>query len=239
MPSFNSKYIITESIESVLSQTYTNVELIIVDDNSADGTYDFLLKLYIDEPKVKLLQNNTNLGAGASRNEAIKIAKGRFIAFLDADDLWHPEKLERQIEFMHDRDIAFSYTQYQKFDSTGDQGLVIPPDTVTYNQLLYSNVIGCLTAIYDTDKLGKCYMPLIRKRQDMGLWLSILKKIPEAYCLQENLAKYRIDSGMTKNKHTVLSYQWRFYREVVGLNFFRSAYTFLVYAYKGFIKSRV
>lgn len=167
------------------------------------------------------------------------MANGRFIAFLDSDDLWHPEKLNKQVKFMIDCDISLSYTQYQKFDSAGELGVIIPPDTVTYNELIFSNVIGCLTAMYDTHKLGKCYMPLIRKRQDMGLWLSILKNIPKAYCLQENLAKYRVDSGMTQNKLRVLGYQWRFYREVVGLSIFRSTYTFLIYSYKGFIKSKI
>lgn len=239
MPLYNSREHCVESIKSVLSQSYYNFELIIVDDQSTDGSFELIRDSFPNETRIKLFQNDNNLGAGASRNKAIKIAKGRFIAFLDSDDLWHPDKLKKQLKFMTDNQLSFSFTQYQKFDATGEQGVVIPPDTVNYNQLLYSNVIGCLTAIYDTTKLGKRYMPLIRKRQDMGLWLSILKDVDKAYCLQENLAKYRIDSGMTKNKFTVLGYQWRFYREVVGLNFFRSAFTFCVYAYKGFIKSKV
>lgn len=238
-PCFNSEKFINSVYSSILSQTYTNWEWLVVDDNSSDETAEILIKIVRSDSRVKFFSNTTNKGAGVSRNTAIKHASGRYIAFLDADDLWHPQKLEKQIAFMQKNDIALSYTQYQKFNNSGDLGLVIPPNIVSYNELLYSNVIGCLTAVYDVHQLGKRYMPLIRKRQDMGLWLSILKDIPKAYCLQENLAKYRIDSGMTKNKLTVLGYQWRFYREVVGLSIFRCTYTFLVYAYKGFIKSRI
>ncbi|WP_163929960.1 glycosyltransferase family 2 protein [Paraferrimonas sp. SM1919] len=239
MPCYNSESFIRISILSVINQTFEKWELLIIDDNSTDNTVSLVEELAKNDPRIKLFKNSENLGAGASRNKAIEHAQGRYIAFLDADDLWHPQKLEKQIAFMQENDIALSYTQYQKFDESGDLGIVVPPDTVTYDELLYSNVIGCLTAVYDSEKLGKRYMPLIRKRQDMGLWLTILKDIPKAFCLQENLAKYRIDSGMTKNKLTVLGYQWRFYREVVGLNIFKSAYTFMVYAYKGFIKSRI
>ncbi|MBE8232626.1 MAG: glycosyltransferase family 2 protein [Endozoicomonadaceae bacterium] len=239
MPSFNSEKTIAQAISSVLSQTYSNWELIIVDDCSTDDSIGVIKNFISNEPKINLIVNRENSGAGFSRNVAIKFAKGKYIAFLDADDLWYLEKLEKQIKFMQRNDYAFTYTQYQKFDANGDGGVVIPPITVTYKQLLYSNVIGCLTAVYDSDKLGKRYMPLIRKRQDMGLWLEILKDIPKAYCLTENLAKYRIDTGMTQNKFSVLGYQWRFYREVVGLGILKAIFTFVIYAYKGFIKSRV
>jgi teichuronic acid biosynthesis glycosyltransferase TuaG len=238
-PMFNSEQFIGAVYNSISAQAYFNWEWLVVDDNSTDSSFQIVAAIKKQDERVKLFSNSENLGAGGSRNRAIKQAKGRFIAFLDSDDLWHPDKLKKQLKFMINNQISLSYTQYQKFDATGDLGVVIPPDTVNYNQILYSNVIGCLTAMYDTQNIGKFYMPLIRKRQDMGLWLSILKVIPKAYCLQENLAKYRIDSGMTKNKLSVLMYQWRFYREVVELNIFRSAFTFCVYAYKGFIKSRV
>jgi teichuronic acid biosynthesis glycosyltransferase TuaG len=238
-PVFNSASTINDTYTSINSQTYVDWEWIVVDDNSVDGSLAILYEFSEKDDRIKVFQNSVNSGAGVSRNKAIENAKGRYIAFLDADDVWHKKKLEKQLAFMQKNDIAFSYTYYQKFDGNGDLGIVKPPGEVTYEQLIYSNVIGCLTAIFDTDKIGKRYMPIIRKRQDMGLWLNILKDVPKAYCLQENLAKYRVDTGMTQNKLSVLGYQWRFYRDVLGLSLFRTFYTFCIYAYKGYIKSRI
>ncbi|WP_407545806.1 glycosyltransferase family 2 protein [Vibrio parahaemolyticus] len=238
MPSYNSEGTILESIQSVLSQTYKNWELIIVDDRSTDNTWQ-VIQTYADKyDNIRIYQNKENLGAGASRNFAIKKAKGRFIAFLDSDDLWTEDKLAEQIPFMLENNYPLTYTHYSRFNNEEELSVVTAPEYTTYKKLMYSNVIGCLTAVYDTQALGKRYMPLIRKRQDMGLWLDILKDTPKAYCLPKPLAKYRMDSGMTANKFSVLSYQWKFYRDVVGLSLPRSLFTFSVYAVKGTMKHR-
>ncbi|AEX20711.1 glycosyl transferase family protein [Vibrio sp. EJY3] len=238
MPTYNSEKTVSESIQSVRSQTYKNWELIIVDDRSTDNTWK-VIQTYADKyDNIHVYQNKENLGAGASRNFAIKKAKGRFIAFLDSDDLWMENKLSEQIPFMIENGYPLTYTHYTRFNGTGELNVVTAPEYITYNKLIYSNVIGCLTAVYDTKSLGKRYMPLIRKRQDMGLWLDILKDTPKAYCLPKPLAKYRMDTGMTANKLTVLSYQWRFYRDVVGLSLPKSLFTFAVYAVKGTMKHR-
>ncbi|HHE1263273.1 TPA: glycosyltransferase family 2 protein [Vibrio parahaemolyticus] len=238
MPSYNSEGTILESIQSVLSQTYKNWELIIVDDRSTDNTWQ-VIQTYADKyDNIRIYQNKENLGAGASRNFAIKKAKGRFIAFLDSDDLWMENKLAEQIPFMLENNYPLTYTHYSRFNNEEELSVVTAPEYTTYKKLMYSNVIGCLTAVYDTQALGKRYMPLIRKRQDMGLWLDILKDTPKAYCLPKPLAKYRMDSGMTANKFSVLSYQWKFYRDVVGLSLPRSLFTFSVYAVKGTMKHR-
>ncbi|EGQ9134655.1 glycosyltransferase family 2 protein [Vibrio alginolyticus] len=238
MPSYNSDGTILESIQSVLSQTYKNWELIIVDDRSTDNTWQ-VIQTYADKyDNIRVYQNKENLGAGASRNFAIKKAKGRFIAFLDSDDLWTEDKLAEQIPFMLENNYPLTYTHYSRFTSEEELSVVTAPEYTTYKKLMYSNVIGCLTAVYDAQALGKRYMPLIRKRQDMGLWLDILKDTPKAYCLPKPLAKYRMDSGMTANKFSVLSYQWKFYRDVVGLSLPRSLFTFSVYAVKGTMKHR-
>ena len=239
MPSYNSELTIEDSVNSILSQKYKNWELIIVDDRSTDNTWK-VIKSYADKfDNIYIYQNDENLGAGASRNFAIEKAKGRFIAFLDSDDLWLEDKLSEQISFMIENDYSLTYTHYTRFNSTGELNVVTAPEYTTYKKLIYSNVIGCLTAVYDTKSLGKRYMPLIRKRQDMGLWLEILKDTPKAYCLPKPLAKYRMDTGMTANKLTVLSYQWRFYRDVVDLSLPKSLFTFAVYAVKGTMKHRV
>ncbi|CAH1597086.1 Putative N-acetylgalactosaminyl-diphosphoundecaprenol glucuronosyltransferase [Vibrio owensii] len=238
MPAHNSGKYIAESIQSVLAQTYENWELIIVDDRSVDDTWKIINNYADKHDNIRVYQNKENLGAGATRNYAIEKAKGRFIAFLDSDDLWAEDKLSEQIAFMLENDYPLTYTHYSRFNSDEELNVVTAPEYTTYKKLMYSNVIGCLTAVYDTKVLGKRYMPLIRKRQDMGLWLEILKDTPKAYCLPKTLAKYRMDTGMTSNKFSVLSYQWRFYRDVVGLNIPRSMFTFSVYAVKGTMKHR-
>lgn len=236
MPAYNAESHIAESIESVISQTYSNWELLITDDRSTDTTQKIINEYAIQDSRIKLFINEQNGGAGVARNNSINHANGRFIAFLDADDQWLPEKLTKQISFMLKSDYAFTFTAYQKISGESLLGKVIPPSTTTYKKLLSSNVIGCLTAIYDSKILGKHYMPLIRKRQDMGLWLNILKQTPSAYSIPDVLALYRVDSGMTQNKFKILKWQWHLYREVQKLNILRSVKYFVVYALKGYLK---
>ncbi|CAM8291886.1 glycosyltransferase family 2 protein [Morganella morganii] len=234
MPCYNAEQYIKESINSVINQTYKNFELIIVDDLSTDRSID-IIKSFNDD-RIKLIQLTQNGGAGVARNAGIEAARGRFIAFLDSDDLWRPNKLEIQLKHMLSGNYPLSYTQYQKFTQEGKGKLVIPPNTVTYNELLYCNVIGCLTAIYDTKIVGKQFMPLIRKRQDMGLWLKILSQGHTAYCCPQVLADYRTDSGMTQNKLDAAKYQWRFYRQELNFNIIKSTKYFIGYAIKGVIR---
>ncbi|ENA5518856.1 glycosyltransferase family 2 protein [Escherichia coli] len=234
MPCYNAEQYIKESINSVINQTYKNFELIIVDDLSADNSINIINSFH--DNRIKLIQLAQNGGAGVARNTGIEAAQGRFIAFLDSDDLWRPNKLEVQLEHMVSGGYPLSYTQYQKFTQEGKGKIVIPPNTVTYNELLYCNVIGCLTAIYDTKILGKQFMPLIRKRQDMGLWLKILSQGHTAYCCPHVLADYRTDSGMTQNKLDAAKYQWKFYRQELNFNFIKSTKYFIGYAIKGIIR---
>ncbi|MEI8605393.1 glycosyltransferase family 2 protein [Pseudoalteromonas sp. B160] len=236
MPAYNVEKYIKQSIASVTSQSYSNWELLITDDRSTDGTQRIVEEYASKDPRIKLFINAKNGGAGIARNNSIKQADGRFIAFLDADDQWLPDKLTKQIDFMISNNYALTYTAYQRLKDDIPKGVVMPPSSTTYKKLLNGNVIGCLTAIYDTKVLGKHYMPLIRKRQDMGLWLSILKQVPKAHSLQEVLALYRVDSGMTQDKFKILKWQWLFYREVVKLNVFTATYHFFIYSVKGFFK---
>jgi teichuronic acid biosynthesis glycosyltransferase TuaG len=236
MPSYNSEKTIAQSIDSVLAQSYSNWQLLITDDKSSDATVSIINDYIAKDKRISLFQNNENLGAGGSRNRSIEEANGKYIAFLDSDDLWHTNKLAVQIDYMLQQKVALSYTWYQKFSDEGDSGCIESKLTVTYQQLLYSNIIGCLTAVYDAETLGKRYMPLIRKRQDMGLWLDILKDIDMAHGIPKILAKYRVDSGMTQNKLMVLKWQWLFYRQVAGLSFFGTIRVFFFYIFNGLIK---
>ncbi|MNE52845.1 putative teichuronic acid biosynthesis glycosyltransferase TuaG [compost metagenome] len=140
---------------------------------------------------------------------------------------------------MEESKYLFTFSSYQMFSNEGDGKVVHAPASVTYNELLYGNVIGCLTAVYNAEVLGRQKMPLIRKRQDMGLWLTLLSRCNKAYGLPDILAKYRTDSGMTQNKFNVAKYQWEFYRKVVNLGFFKSSWYFFWYAINGLIKHRV
>ncbi|HGS4462854.1 TPA: glycosyltransferase family 2 protein [Vibrio metschnikovii] len=238
-PSFNSCDFIGNTIESVINQTLVSWEMIIVDDCSTDNSVS-VTKSYIEkDPRIKLIQLKENSGAAVARNTAIEAAQGRYIAFLDSDDLWLPDKLEKQLAFMQQNDIAFSFSAYHKIDEEGvNIGKVDVPDKITYHQLLKCCVIGCLTAMYDTEKIGKVYMPLIRKRQDFGLWLRILKKCDMAYGIDQSLAKYRVRNGsISSNKLKAAQYNWKLYREVEKLNLFQALYYFMHYAINGVLRS--
>ena len=236
MPSYNSSKFIEKSINSVLNQTYQNWELIIVDDNSKDNSLE-IIKSFKDS-RIKSFHNGRNLGAARSRNRAIKKAKGRYIAFLDSDDLWKEDKLEKQISFMQKNSIDFSYSAYDLIDEEDKLlGSFTPPKKVNYKDLLKTCSIGCLTAIYDTKNFGKVYMPDIPKGQDYGLWLKILKKIEFAYSFDEPLAIYRIrKKSISSNKLKAIKHQWNIYRNLEKLSHFSSFYYLLHYGYNGIKK---
>lgn len=239
-PVHNSIDHVEQSIKSILAQTYENWELILIDDKSSDTGLQVLKKYEALDPRIHLLKNTNNQGAAITRNRGIKAAKGRFIAFLDSDDLWLPEKLETQVKFMLDNDYAFTYTSYTIFrdKETTDSGVLIVPEKVTHKDLLKTCSIGCLTAMYDTKRLGKVYMPIISRRQDFALWLKILKEIPYAYGIERPLAKYRLRSNsISGNKLIAAKYQWRVYREFEKLNVFQAAYYFVHYSFFGIIKT--
>lgn len=241
MPSYNAEAVIAHSIDSVLSQTYTAWELIITDDNSSDSTCEIVREYINKDERIKLLRLEGNSGAGIARNNSIRHANGRFIAFLDSDDMWCPEKLEKQIKFMLDNAYALTYTQYRKIDDVGNiTGIIHPPERVNYRELLKSNVIGCLTAVYDTKILGKVFMPTIRKRQDMALWLNILKTIDYAWCLPEELALYREGhESLSSNKVKILATQWDFYRNHLRFNVIKTAWFFSFYIIRALKKHGV
>lgn len=238
MPSYNSEATIVSSIKSVQQQHYRNWELLITDDNSTDNTVSLVKKIAENDPRVNIEVNQINSGAGFSRNQSIARSSGKYIAFLDADDLWLPNKLAIQVAYMEQTGALFTYTAYQKFSGVSLGGVVMPPTRVTHNQLLRGCVIGCLTAMFNAEILGRQTMPLIRKRQDMGLWLKLLKLCGEAHGIPEVLAHYRTDGGMSQNKFNAAKYQWRLYRDVVGLGLAQSTWYFCWYAVNGFIKYR-
>ena len=240
-PSYNSEQFIMEVIESVQNQTYENWEMIIVDDLSLDKSV-YIIKKYMEiDSRIKLIELNKNSGPVIARNRAIKEAKGRYIAFLDSDDFWHKNKLAQQLEFMKEKDVAFSYTGYYTVDEDTSEsiGLMEVVNVVDYHTLLKQNIIGCLTVIYDSKKLGKIYMPNIAKRQDFALWLEILKKVPFAYGLNEPLAYYRIRTiSVSSNKFKASLYNWKLYRDIEKLSLHKAIYYFAWYTYNSIFHKR-
>ncbi|HJE03301.1 MAG TPA: glycosyltransferase family 2 protein [Aliarcobacter thereius] len=239
-PSYNSERYISDTLESVLAQTYQNWEMIIVDDVSPDNSNEIIEEYCKKDSRIKFIKLEQNSGAAVARNRAIEEAKGRYIAFLDTDDMWKPEKLEKQIDFMQKNNYAFTYTAYEKVDENGEVfGTMGVPSKVSYNDLLKTCVIGCLTVIYDAEKLDKVYMPLIRKRQDFGLWLKILKKVDFAYGINESLAFYTVrDDSISANKKSAAYFTWKLYRDIEKLNLLKAGYYFSHYAIRGILRTK-
>lgn len=239
-PLYNCSAFLDKTVQSVLSQTWLNWELIMVDDCSTDNSFELGESYSEQDSRIKVIRLSENSGAAVARNTAIKAARGRYIAFLDSDDQWLPHKLEVQLRFMEESDIAFSYAAYDKINEQGDVvGTVGVPERVSYSDLLKVCSIGCLTAMYDTRKLGKVYMPEIRKRQDLGLWLRILKKESYAYGVQQVLGRYQLRlNSISANKLSAAQYTWRLYREVEKLNLLVASYYFSHYAVNGILRTR-
>lgn len=229
MPTYNCGKYIERSVESVIAQTMTDWELLIVDDCSTDNTAEVLQPYLERYPNIHYHCLQENGGPAVARTEAIRRASGKYVAFLDSDDLWLPEKLERQIAFMERTGAEMSATAYRWMDEAGNplSTVCYPPKKVTYSGCIFrSNPIGNLTVMYDQEKLGKFQVPPIKKRNDFALWLKILKKTAYCYGLQENLATYRLGrSGSVSNKKLAQAeYHWQLYREIEGHSLLRSVF---------------
>lgn len=238
-PTYNSATYVSATIASVGAQEFQDWEHIIVDDASSDETLSLLQEHGARDPRIKIIALEHNSGAAVARNTAIGAARGRFIAFLDADDLWLPQKLAVQIDYMLKTGTPFLYSSYEVIDEQGSHcGKVTVPPRVTYSKILRNNTVGCLTAVYDTEYFGKVQMPLIRKRQDLGLWLRLLKRVRYAEGLNEVLAQYRIRPGsVSHNKVSAAKFTWKLYRSVEKLPLAVAIYYFSFYAVNGIIKS--
>jgi glycosyltransferase involved in cell wall biosynthesis len=240
MPMYNSERFLCASIESVISQTYKNWELLIVYDFSTDNSYLIAQNYAAQDSRIRVLKNTVSRKMpSAPRNVGVQAAKGRFIAFLDSDDLWFPQKLEQQLAFFRDNRTAIVYSNYEKIDENGyrNNRLVTAPPYATYRTLLCGNIIGNLTGIYDTKKVGKIPIQDIH-HEDYVMWLQILKKGYIAQNTGTTLAAYRVtSSSVSANKLQVTQWQWHIYREIEHLSFLQSGMYFISYAFKAFYKS--
>lgn len=217
MPSYNTADYIKESIESVKNQTYKNWELLIIDDCSTDNT-DEIVQEYLVDNRIKYIKNDQNSGAAVSRNKGLKVAKGKWVAFLDSDDLWMAEKLEKQILFMERNNYHFSYTCYREIDSSSKpNGIYLTgPSKITKKGMYKYCWVGCLTVMYNAEKIGLIQIDNIKKNNDYAMWLKICKK-ETCYLLNEVLASYRrgrIGSISTHGYIQLIKWHYRLFRQV-------------------------
>lgn len=245
-PMYKGAPFIGETIESVLSQSYGNWEMIIVDDCSPDdGAGIAEVKKYSkDDPRIILIESPVNKGSSGSRNTALKRATGRYIAFLDSDDIWHPDFLEKQLGFMASKDAALVFSSYRRIDENTKEEILSPfivPDTVNYNSLLRTCPIFPSTAIYDTSKVAKIYFneDMGSMRDDYVYWLDMIKKIKIGYGNKEILVDYRVrKSSVTGNKLKVIIPQWNVLYKVEKLGLLRSLYNIMCWAWISYFKYR-
>lgn len=227
MPSYNTAEYISESIESVFAQSYKDWELIIVDDCSTDNT-DEIIQPYLKNAKVKYFKNEKNSGAAVSRNKALREATGRWIAFLDSDDLWLPEKLEKQIGFMEKNNYHFSYTNYAEISADGSRNgiTVTGPERITKTGMKNYCWPGCLTVMYERDYVGLIQIVDIKKNNDYAMWLKVCRKA-NCYLLDEELALYRrgrVGSVSTHSIKTMIGWHYKLYRQAEGQNVVASVF---------------
>ena len=244
-PVHNMSNFLEETIRSVFAQTYTNWEWYIIDDASTDNTTELIKKYQKKDKRIKpIFAKKRSGGAGPARNLGVKNALGKFIAFLDGDDLWYPEKLERQIQFMLANNYLFTYTAYEQIaQDSKPTGRIFrfKKKKVDFHDIARSCSMGCSTVILRFPE-QKIYIENIPQKlflcQDLIYWLSILKEIPNAYYLDEVLMKHRLhDSALSRNKFKQLKAQWRVYREFLNLDLLHSCWNFFFYATLGFLKN--
>ena len=242
VPVYNAEKFLKDTIQTVLEQTYPNWELLLVDDCSNDNSVGIIKEYVKDDKRIRLLKNEKNSGAALTRNHGIKEAKGTYLCFLDADDLWEKEKLEKQLKFMKDNCCAFSFTDYEFADSNGipNGKKVKVPKTINYKQALKNTTIFTSTVMFDLRKLTKedITMPNV-KSEDTATWWKVLKKIEYAYGINNIMVLYRRSANtLSSNKIKAVKRIWDLYRNVEKLTFLASIYNFSWYCFNA-LKRRV
>jgi len=215
MPCYNMEKYVGNSIASIQAQTYANWELLVVDDGSKDRSREILSRMASEDPRIKPIFLEQNRGITNARNTGLDHSSGRYIAFLDSDDLWEPEKLHKHIEFMATNDVAFTYSAYHRIKEDGTYiNLKSVPPQLNYRKLLKKNEIGCLSVVIDKSKTGPVHMPNL-KHEDYATWLNVLRDTGfTAYGLQEPLAKYLVREGsVSRNKWRSMTWVYRIYRK--------------------------
>ena len=242
-PVYNCEKLIRETIDSVQKQTYKNWEMILVDDCSGDNSEEIIKEIIKEDNRVKYFKLEENSGAAVARNYALEKSKGRFIAYLDADDLWRKNKLEVQVKFMLDNNYAFSCTDYEKIDEEGKSlnKIVKIPKKVNYNLFLRNTIIQTVGVMVDTKITGKelLVMPNIRRRQDAATWCQLLKAGYDCYEVPENLSYYRVvTNSLSSNKFKAIKGTWYLYRNIEKLSLPKACFCFIGYAFNA-VRKRI
>ena len=240
IPVYNAEKFIGKTIESVLNQTYKNWEMLIFNDKSKDNSLKIIKKYSEKDERIKVVDSKENVGVVAARNKLIEIATGEFIAFLDADDYWKQNKLEKQIKFMRKNNALISCTEYTRVtEDEKEINDIIIKEIITYEDMLKNNYLGCLTVIYNANKLGKRYFKERKKNEDYVLWLEIVKETKIIFGLKENLAFYRVlNNSRSSNKIKAAKDRWNVYRKIEKLSLFKSIYYFLQYVIRALKKTK-
>lgn len=241
VPCYNMESFISDTIKSVMGQTYPHWELLIVDDVSTDATCSIVEAFAKSENRIQLFTKKSHSGIASSRNQAISAARGQYLAFLDADDVWYPEKLQVQLQFMSDKNISFSFSSYDCIDEAGyrlDKSVLVRQN-LDYEAYLRNTIIGCSTVMIDKDKVGNVVVPDYRTSEDTATWLDILKKGYVAYAIEQPLVSYRIRrQSASSNKLKASSDLWKVYRKHEKLPLLKAIRCFSCYAFNA-IKKRL
>lgn len=242
-PVYNCEKLIGETIECVLNQTYQNWEMLLVDDCSSDNSAEIIQEYAQKDNRIKYFKLEENSGAAVARNRALEESTGRFIAYLDSDDLWKKDKLEKQVKFMLENHYGFTCTDYEKIteDGTSLNKVINIPKKVNYNLFLRNTIIQTVGVMVDTQITGKklLEMPLIRRRQDAATWCQLLKNGYDCYECPENLSYYRVVSNsLSSNKWKAIKMNWHWYRKIERLPLWKACYCFIGYAFNG-VKKRI
>lgn len=224
-PVFNSAGYIEKTVQSVIDQSYTDWELILVDDCSTDNTLEILEQLVKKDKRINYLRLKNNGGAGIARNTGIKRAKGKYIAFLDSDDYWHVDKLKIQVEAMEKKNLNFTFTDYYiKYENKNEELIFNSPlKKVYYKDIIKFNYIACSTVMFNQEALGKSYMPNIRNRQDWGLWINLVQKNKRAVNINKYLMYYTVrKDSISSNKFKMIKYHWYIYKSYLKFNYVKA-----------------
>lgn len=241
-PVYNAEKLIVETMQSVLEQTYTNWEHLLIDDCSSDNSAEVIKDFSKNDPRIKLISLSENRGAAVARNVGLDKANGDYIAFIDSDDVWAITKLAKQVEFMQTAQLAFSYTDFAFINLSGE--LIKPsaniPLSLDYHGLLKNTAIACSTVMIDRKQIGNFHMPLVRKGQDTATWLMLMRKYQiKAYGLKKVLNFYRqVPGSISSNRFGALKRTWHTYHQIEELPLWEASYYFTQYVFHA-IKRRL